>query len=41
MMDSKSWMPKAGATDTAGTAHTADKTVSAPAHSNIHFDDYG
>ena len=30
---------KAGATDTAGTAHTADKTVSAPAHSNIHFDD--
>ena len=30
---------KAGATDTAGTAHTADKTVSASAHSNIHFDD--
>ncbi len=30
---------KAGATDTAGTAHTVDKTASAPAHSNIHFDD--
>ena len=30
---------KTDATDTADAAHTADKTVSASAHSNIHFDD--